>query len=148
MMRYIINIILSFVLLSATSGIVINKHYSNGELYSSSLYSNPESWCNNADDHSNSCHEESEMYKISNLIHSSFQKIFNPNLSAHIHKANSSLNLFKKTIVFQNTIYQSKLSLYKIPLRELLQVFIIWKYNDESSRFPCHFPWYITTAEW
>jgi len=48
-MKNISNILVSFILLVATTGIVVNKHYSAGKLFSVSLYAEAESCCADGD---------------------------------------------------------------------------------------------------
>lgn len=51
------------MVLFATTGFVVNKHYMNGELFSASLYSNPETCCVD-DDFCACCYEESHVVKV------------------------------------------------------------------------------------
>jgi hypothetical protein len=48
-MKNISNILVSLILLVATTGIVVNKHYSAGKLFSVSLYAEAESCCADGD---------------------------------------------------------------------------------------------------
>lgn len=63
-----LNIIISLLLLVSTSGIIINKHYSGDELFSTALFVEAESCCETSCCHhqdKNSCSEESDFYKLS-----------------------------------------------------------------------------------
>lgn len=63
----IIHLIVAFVLLVSTIGVVINKHYSGGELFSTALFVDAESCCSSSCCHSmpmEGCHEELEYHKL------------------------------------------------------------------------------------
>ena len=63
----IIHLIVAFVLLVSTMGVVINKHYSGGELFSTALFVEAESCCSSSCCHSmpmEGCHEELEYHKL------------------------------------------------------------------------------------
>ena len=61
-MTRIVHILFAFVFTVLSIGIIINKHYSAGELFSISLFGEPESCCEMPCD---CCDEESEVYKLS-----------------------------------------------------------------------------------
>ena len=65
--RKIIHLFVAFVLLVSTIGVVINKHYSGGELFSTALFVEAESCCSSSCCHSmpmEGCHEELEYHKL------------------------------------------------------------------------------------
>lgn len=66
--REIINPIIAFVLLVSTVGVVVNKHYSGGKLFSTALYVNAESCCSGAacccDHDKDGCREERDFYRL------------------------------------------------------------------------------------
>ncbi|MDZ7742486.1 MAG: hypothetical protein U5Q03_12240 [Bacteroidota bacterium] len=75
-MRRILSIGLAFLLVFSTIGVTINKHFSDGELYSVALFTDADSCC--AVD-CNCCHEESETHQVKDeFITSSFElaKVF------------------------------------------------------------------------
>ncbi len=61
MIKKAANYIMSFLLLFSVIGISINKHYSGNELYSVSIFSIPESCC---DEPCNYCNETTEVFRI------------------------------------------------------------------------------------
>ena len=122
MIRYLSNIAMCFVLLAATNGLVVNKHYSNEQLYSASIFSNPESCCNEGD-HKDNCYEESEILKITNPLHSASQQT--PVKHSTDFIITDVLIQTPLQAVFNNTTYQPNISRFKIPLREFIQVFLI-----------------------
>lgn len=66
-MRHLLNIVVSVVLLVSTTGIIINKHYSGGELFSAALFVDAKSCCETTcchHEHQNNCHDESDFYKL------------------------------------------------------------------------------------
>jgi len=123
MIRNLVNIVMCFVVVTTTTGLVVNKHYSNGKLYSASLYSNPESCCVEKD-HNDSCHEETEILKITSPLHSSSQKTL-VKFSSNLVKIDFEIRSVVELTVFHNTTYKPKISPYKIPLRAFIQVFLI-----------------------
>ncbi len=122
MIRNLVNIVMCFVVLGATGGLVVSKHYSNGQLFSASLFSNPESCCDEGD-HEDNCYEETEILKITNPLHSTYQKTLVKH-STDLISVDFNI-LLAEQAVFPNTIYHPKIYPHKIPLREFLQVFII-----------------------
>jgi hypothetical protein len=56
------HILFAFVFLALSVGIMVNKHYSAGELFSVALFGEPESCCEMPCD---CCDDESELYKLS-----------------------------------------------------------------------------------
>jgi hypothetical protein len=60
MLRKTSHIILSALLLFATVGLAISKHYCSGNLVSTSIFGEAESCCDDSD----CCHNESEVYQI------------------------------------------------------------------------------------
>lgn len=65
------------MVLFATTGFVVNKHYMDGELYSASLYSNPESCCIE-NDLCACCQEESHLVQVDNSLPASGQQTLKP----------------------------------------------------------------------
>ena len=63
----IIRVFIAFVLLVSTIGVVINKHYSGGELFSTSLFVKAKSCCTSSCCHherAGGCKEESDYYRL------------------------------------------------------------------------------------
>lgn len=63
----LIHLFIAIVLLVSTIGVVINKHYSGGELFSTALFVHAKSCCESSCCHSKSmkgCHEEVEYHKL------------------------------------------------------------------------------------
>lgn len=60
-MRRIFHILIAFVFLALSVGIVVNKHFSAGELFSVALFGEPESCCEMPCD---CCDNESELYQL------------------------------------------------------------------------------------
>lgn len=55
------------LLVISTSGVIINKHYSGGELFSASFFVEAESCCETScchHEHQNNCSEVSDFYKV------------------------------------------------------------------------------------
>ncbi len=72
-MKRIIHFGLSLLLVVSTMGVTINRHYSGGELFSTSLFAEPESCCAAKCD---CCHEESQVIKVEDdFIGSAFDLI-------------------------------------------------------------------------
>jgi len=66
-MRQLLNIVVTLVLLVSTSGVIINKHYSGGELFSAAFFVDAKSCCETScchHEHQNNCHDESDFYKL------------------------------------------------------------------------------------
>lgn len=65
-LRKIIHFFVASVLLVSTIGVVVNKHYSNGELFSTALYVAAESCCSHqcCHNHSDGCTEEADYYRL------------------------------------------------------------------------------------
>lgn len=61
-MKRIIHIGFAIVFLTLSVGIIVNKHYSAGELYSIALFGEPESCCDMPCD---CCDDESDFYQLS-----------------------------------------------------------------------------------
>jgi hypothetical protein len=80
MIRDIGNILLIVILLFATTGMVVQKHYMHGELYSASLFSRADSCCTDEKDCSEDCHDESEVLKLENTFRGSGQPQVKANL--------------------------------------------------------------------
>ncbi|MGM0530728.1 MAG: HYC_CC_PP family protein [Bacteroidota bacterium] len=85
------NIFLSLLVLCATTGLAVNKHYSNGELFSASLYSSPETCCQVLN-FCYCCHEETERFKITDYFRTSSQQ----NLPKNVQDIVLDINAIKK----------------------------------------------------
>ena len=67
-MKKVSHILVSLLLLVSTTGVIINKHYSGGELFSASFFVDAKSCCETScchHEHQSNCHEESDFYKLS-----------------------------------------------------------------------------------
>lgn len=119
------NILLALLVLCTTTGMVINQHYSNGELYSTSIYSNPDSCCDNDTEEVNTCHEESVVFKVKDYFRASQAVNVKAQFSYILQKINIT-ELFNYTA----PVIKTPLNLFKplkpkIPKSEFLQVFIL-----------------------
>lgn len=73
MLQRLGNILLIAVVLCATTGLVVQKHFMHGELYSTAVFSSPESCC--ADDLvCECCDEESDVVKVEDTFRTSQQQ--------------------------------------------------------------------------
>ena len=61
MLRIFSHIILSVLLLTATMGMAVSKHYCSGDLIASTIFSEAESCCDGPCD---CCHNENHFYKV------------------------------------------------------------------------------------
>jgi hypothetical protein len=115
LIRNIINIIIVALLLLSSSGVIVNKHYSNGKLYSVSLYTDAKSCCKTE---CKCCNNETEIHILkADYITSNFEfsnqeiekdLIFNINNSVDFFSNQHYylyLNSYKKT---PPLIYYSK----------------------------------------
>ncbi len=86
MIKKAANYIMSFLLLFSVIGISINKHYSGNELYSVSIFSIPESCC---DEPCNYCNETTEVFRITDdFLQSVFHFVYDVkiiNLTTRFH---------------------------------------------------------------
>ncbi len=118
------NIILSLLLLCTTTGIAVNQHYSNGDLYSASLYGNAESCCPTDTENHNNCHETTKVYKVKNYFYPS-----NPsNIHLQFTSSIKLINLTEKSNSCKSVISsKTNCKLFKpnISGPEFLQVFIL-----------------------
>ena len=119
------NIILALLVLCSTTGLIVNQHFSNGELYATSLYADAESCCDDNSETTNTCHEETKVYKVKDYFHTSNPVTIQVNYQAILHKTNFTelFNAYKPVTFFAYTEYN--LLKLKIPNPELLQVFIL-----------------------
>ena len=67
MIKKAANYIMSFLLLISLTGISINKHYSGNQLYSVSVFSEPDSCCDDEDD-CDCCTETNDLFQITDVI--------------------------------------------------------------------------------
>jgi hypothetical protein len=119
------NIILALLILCTTTGIVVNKHFSDGELYSVSLYGEAESCCGGDFDSMNTCHDESAVYQVKDYFRTSTSFSIQGQLIYYIH-FNHSDELFQIQRKENISIFpEYKLTKPKIPKLLLLQVFIL-----------------------
>jgi hypothetical protein len=119
------NIILALLVLCTTTGLVVNKHYSEGELYSMAFYGEAESCCGNEDHHMNSCHDETRVYKVKDYFRAS-QNISIQGFYKSIIQPASFSELFDITRpVTILSSHHKKILIPRIPLPETLQVFIL-----------------------
>lgn len=119
-------IILAILVLCTTTGIVVNQHYSKGELYSSSFYSEPDSCCSqDNEEHLNTCHEQTMVYKVKDYFRASFPIKISVQFSFIIQtiKITELFNFTKPVTEFSNPEYKPIPP--KIPTSEFIQVFIL-----------------------
>jgi hypothetical protein len=118
------NIMLSLLVLCTTTGIVVNQHYSNGELYSASLYGSAESCCPIDSENHDTCQETTKVYKVKDY--------FQPSNPGNTHlQFTSTIQLISLTV--QTNTCKSVISSItncnpfktNISRPELLQVFIL-----------------------
>ena len=126
MIRKTGHIILALLVLCTTTGVVVNQHYAEGELYSSSLYSDPVSCCDSEEEKdSMNCHEESTVYKVKSSFRNSSSVNIQPYFTSIFPHVNIT-ELFNTTAtVIQNTSREINILTLKIPDPEFLQVFIL-----------------------
>ena len=97
----IIHLFIACILLISTIGVVINKHYSGGELFSTALFVEAESCCASSCCHSlpmEGCREELEYYKLD-------VDFTVPDNSASLHSITLNLSLFLINTEFTNNLY-------------------------------------------
>jgi hypothetical protein len=124
MIRILGNILLSIVVVFASHGIVVSKHYIDGQRYSAALFSTAESCCQE-NEICKSCHNEHEIIKITTSLFASGQKNIPPAGSKKaIEKNHFVIHLFKTCITLKN-FNQPRISSFKIPIREWLQVYML-----------------------
>ena len=126
MIRKTGNIILALLVLCTTTGVVVNQHYSDGELYSSSAYTDPVSCCDSEEEENTStCHEESKVYKVKDYFRASSSLTIQTYFVSIIQIMNIT-ELFDTTApVMKYAFYEVNLLKPKIPKPEFLQVFIL-----------------------
>ena len=126
MIRKTGNIILTLLVLCTTTGIIVNQHYSDGELYSTAAYSNPESCCETEEEeNANMCHEESKVYKVKDYFRASSSVTIQTYFTSVIQTIDIT-ELFNITApVMNRAFYNFSLLKPKIPKQEFLQVFIL-----------------------
>lgn len=118
--------ILAVLVLCTTTGIVVNQHYSNGALYSASIYSEPDSCCGQEEEEQkDTCHEQTKVYKVKNFFLASNPVTIQVHFQTILHKTNipGLFSVYKPVTFFTYTKYN--LFKPKIPKPELLQVFIL-----------------------
>lgn len=132
MIKQLLHIFLSGFLLLGTAGLVVSKHYSNGELYSSSLFGEAEPCC--ADDEMCSCcSTETEFFQVEDdFISTSFQLPVMVCLQSFISPMNEisesqKTSFLKKGLNFTGAVHAFLKSSTHFPL-----VFYLMK---------CNLPW-------
>jgi hypothetical protein len=88
MLKKSLHISVIFLLLLATTGVSISRHYCNGVLISSSLFGHAKSCCNSS---CNSCHEETSFNKLNTDFVYSDSNIIHPNIYSFIQLIYCSL---------------------------------------------------------
>jgi|GEM_PF-1555765 len=126
MIRKTGNIILALLVLCTTTGIVVNQHFSGGELYSASAYTDPVSCCDSEEEENvNTCHEESKVYKVKDYFRASSSVTVHIYFTSLIQTIDIT-ELFDTTApVMKYAFYERNLLKPKIPKPEFLQVFIL-----------------------
>jgi hypothetical protein len=119
------NIILALLVLCTTTGLVVNKHFSEGELYSVALYGEADSCCGSEDHHMDSCHNESAVYKVKDYFRTSSAISIQADYTLIIQSLDAIELLPVKTAEDFTSISLLKLLKPKIPKPEFLQVFIL-----------------------
>ncbi len=97
----IVHLIVASVLLASTIGVVINKHYSGGELFSTALFVEAESCCETSCCHSlpmEGCREEFEYHKLD-------VDFTIPDNSTSLHSITLDISLFLINAEFTNNLY-------------------------------------------
>ena len=119
------NILLAVLVLCTTTGMVVNQHYSNGELYSASLYSSADSCCENDVKEVKTCHEETKVYKVKDYFRASNAVSIKAQVTLIIQTIKiTELFDFTRPLI-DHPFKQYKLHKPKIPLTEFIQVFIL-----------------------
>ncbi|MBS3768895.1 MAG: hypothetical protein V5A47_01245 [Bacteroidales bacterium] len=124
MIKNLGNILLSMIVLCATTGLAVNKHYSNGELFSASLYLNPEICCQN-EDFCYYCHEETEVFKITDFFRNSSKQNLNTDHIDPIRKTDVSQMFYPVSPIFKNITHKLKHPRNNYSITKFLQVFIL-----------------------
>ena len=123
MLRKAGHIILGFIIVVVTMGVTINKHYSEGNLYSISLFFEAESCCERACD---CCSDESQTYKIDDnflITNISQPEIASVQLfSSKKQVINTVLSSLFET---QNKVFNNRLLPFTNRLQPVLQTFLI-----------------------
>ena len=123
MLKTSLNYIMSILLLVSIIGISINKHYSGKELYSVSIFSEPDSCC---DEPCDCCNETTEVFQItdvfllSNFYLKQTVKIINLNYGFNSQRVKL---FFKEAIYYSFNFYKLKYSVLQTQAQ--LQCFIL-----------------------
>jgi hypothetical protein len=126
MIRKTGNIILALLVLCTTTGIVVNQHYSGGDLYSVSAYTDPVSCCDSEEEkNANTCHEESKVYKVKDYFRASSSVTVHTYFMSIIQTIDITELFNTRAQVMKNVFYETNLPKPKIPKPEFLQVFIL-----------------------
>jgi len=126
LIKQLLHIFLSGFLLLGTAGLVVSKHYSNGELYSSSLFGEAEPCC--ADDEMCSCcSTETEFFQVEDdFISTSFQLPVMVCLQSFISPMNEISESQKTSFTFTSPYsYLSHAPPEDSELLSFIQVFLI-----------------------
>lgn len=125
MVHRIGNIILALLVLCTTTGFVVNKHFSDGELYSVSLFDEAESCCQNEQDQMDTCHNESDVYKVKDYFRASSSISIQAEFKTILYPAYIIEISYISYIKVLNLFPDLKLLKPKIPKPEFIQVFIL-----------------------
>jgi hypothetical protein len=99
------NIIVIFLLLIATGGIPITRHYCGYSLVSFSLFSNPKSCCG---DDCNKCHNDFSYQKVTDNFNCSHSEVVKPVIITHLSQSDfvaelSALSVSAFLPIFSNS---------------------------------------------
>ncbi len=119
------NILLALLVLCTTTGLVVSKHYSDGELYSVAIYNDAESCCDSEDSSMDSCHDVSAVYKVKDYFRTSASVTIQVQFNTIFHTAYIN-ELFQISYEKDFNLFpELKWLKPKIPSKEFLQVFIL-----------------------
>jgi len=117
------NILLIAVVLCATTGLAVQKHFMHGEIYSTALFSSPESCC--VDDLvCECCDEESGILKIEDTFRTSEQQ------TVHINNQPAKILRQPETQPTLQSMVHYRGQVFKLPVmsyapQEWMQVFLL-----------------------
>jgi len=117
------NILLIAIVLCATTGLAVQKHFMHGELYSTALFSSPETCC--VDDLvCECCDEESDILKVEDTFRTSQQQTI-PIISqpAQILRQTEAQPAIQSMALYRAQV--RKLPLIGIAAEEWIQVYLL-----------------------
>ncbi|MFP3860724.1 MAG: HYC_CC_PP family protein [Bacteroidales bacterium] len=120
------NILLTFLVVCTTTGTIINQHYSEGELYSSSFFLSPDSCCTNSQEkteHKDSCHEVLNYYKVEDFFRTSDQLIIHAPFTFLEQANHLTVFHFKLNLLVRPIFIETQINSSVINTSEFLQVF-------------------------